>query len=131
MQVERLGNLHAHGQRRVQRRHRLLEDHGDGVAAHGAHGGIVELEEVLPVEDHLAAFDAAGRRGDQAHDGQRGHALARPRLADDGDGLARIDVERDLVDRGEPPALRVEARRQIADLQEGLRQAGEPAHRRV
>ena len=62
MQVDRLGDLQADRQRRIERGHRLLEDHGDLVAADGADAGVVELQEVLAVEEHLAALDAAGRR---------------------------------------------------------------------
>ena len=46
--------------------------------------------------------------------------LPEPGLADDGQRLAGGDVERDLIDRRQPAALRFEARRQVADLQEGL-----------
>ena len=44
--------------------------------------------------------------------------LPEPELADDRDGLAGLDVERDAVDRRHRPALGVEARGEIADLQE-------------
>ena len=45
--------------------------------------------------------------------------LPDPELADDGDGLAGANVERHLIDSRQPAALGVEARRQVADLQEG------------
>ena len=54
--------------------------------------------------------------------------LPEPELADDRDGLAGADVERHLIDGRDLPALRLEARRQVADLQEGLEPWGaEPA----
>ena len=46
--------------------------------------------------------------------------LPEPDFADDGHRLARPDVEGHLVDGRDPPALRIEARGQVADLQEGL-----------
>jgi hypothetical protein len=36
VQAQRLGHLPAHGVHRVERRHRLLEDHADAVATQGA-----------------------------------------------------------------------------------------------
>ncbi len=47
--------------------------------------------------------------------------LPEPELADDGDRLAGADIERHLIDGREPAALRIEAGREVADLQEGLR----------
>ncbi len=51
MQDERLGDLGADAAQRVQRRHRLLEHHGDPVAAQAAHRLLVE-------PDHLARLEA-------------------------------------------------------------------------
>ena len=56
--------------------------------------------------------------------------LPEPEFADDGDRLAGVDVERHLVDGRHLPALRVEARRQVADLQEGLGHGGSGPRRR-
>ena len=62
VQDQRLADLPADGHDRVERGHRLLEDHGDVVAADLAHGRLVEADEVAPVELDGAADDAAGRR---------------------------------------------------------------------
>ena len=124
MQVDGLGHLQADAQRRIERRHRLLKNHGDAIAADGADFGIVELEQVATLEQHLAGLDPARRRRDQAHDGQGRHALARSRLADDGDGLAFGNVEGDLIDRGQAAALAVEARGQVAHLEQGWGHGG-------
>ena len=56
------------------------------------------------------AGDPARRVGDQAQDRQRGDALARARLADDGQRLAGRDVEGHVVDRGDRAALGAKAR---------------------
>ena len=62
VQGQRLGDLPADRQHRVQRGHRLLEDHRDLVAAHLAHLGFAEVEQVAPGETDRAGDDAAGRR---------------------------------------------------------------------
>jgi hypothetical protein len=80
--------------RPVQTRHRLLEDHRDVVAAHVAELGFAERQEIARScvrwlePDPTAGLDA-GRDGDEPHHGQRGHALAAARLADDRERLAR------------------------------------------
>ena len=83
VQRHRLGDLVADGQHRIERGHRLLEDHRDLVAAHVAHRLFVELQQIASVELDSAAGDAARRIGHQPHQGQRGHALAAAGFADD------------------------------------------------
>ena len=66
-------------------------------------------------EQDLAADDAPGRIGDQSHDRQARHRLARARLADHRKRLSRIDREGDILDRavidaGIAAALAAEAR---------------------
>ena len=46
-----------------------------------------------------ALDDPAGGIGDQAQNGHSAHRLAAARFADDGDGLAFLDVVADAVDR--------------------------------
>ena len=76
VQPNRFGNLLADGKDRVQRRHRLLKDHGQIRAAQLAHGGFAGLRQiqhtaVAPMEMHLAADDAPATMLNQPHDGQR------------------------------------------------------------
>ena len=79
---DRLGDLLAHGQHRVERGHRFLEHHGDAVAADAPHRRLVERQQVEAVEAHGAADHAAEHRRQQAHDGKRGDRLAAARFAD-------------------------------------------------
>ena len=83
---------------RVQAGHRLLEDHGNAVAAHIAHllGRIGE--QIFSVEPNLAAKNLAGRGLDQLHDGQLRHRLAGAGLANHSDDLVLIDMETYIVD---------------------------------
>ena len=96
------GDLLTGREHRVQRGHGLLEDHGHVGAAHLAHlrlrrPGHVQHLAAAPAQQRRAAHDLAAAMLDQAHQRQRGDRLARARLADDGQGLATIDVEGQLA----------------------------------
>ena len=70
MDHQRFHDLEPDGQHRVQRRHRLLEDHRDIAAANLAHFVFSKLEKIAPLEQDAAADDAACRLGQQPHDGE-------------------------------------------------------------
>src|SRR6185436_18459074 len=114
-----LADLIADGEHRVQRRHRLLEDHRDPVAADRAHLGLGQGEQVPAAVADLARGDAARRR-DQPHDRERGHALAAAGFADDPEGAAPRDLERDAVDGADRPLIGAELRHQPAELEQRL-----------
>ena len=97
MDAERLSHLVADGEERIQRGHRVLQDHGDTLAADLAHLARRLGQEVFSLEGEGAAHDAGGG-GEQAHDGEGEGRLARARLAHDAERLPRIQPERDLVD---------------------------------
>ena len=99
VQLQRLGQLAPDRENRVQRGHRLLIDHGDLLAADVADLGVGQLQQVLTVEDDLAADDLAGRVRDQAHDRQGADALAAAALADKAQRLSLFDLIRDAIDR--------------------------------
>ena len=128
-----LGDLLADREERVQRGHRLLEDHRDVVAADRLHLGSVSAEQVAAVEADRAADDAARRVGDQAQDRQRGHALAAAGFADDAQRLAGAQREGHAVDgRAPAPTGREEIGLQVLDLEHGRgrrrrRRAASPA----
>ena len=80
MDAQHLGHLIADIHQRVQRRHRLLKDHADAVAANPAQLILGQIQQVLFVQQHLSPRLRAMRQ--QAHDRQRRHRLARAALAD-------------------------------------------------
>ena len=106
VELDRLRDLVAHRVDRVERRHGLLEDHRDGVAADVAHLVVGQLQQVAPVEPDLAR-DGLARALDQPHRGHRGDALAAAGLADDAQRLAVLDLERHAV-HGADDAVRGE-----------------------
>ena len=119
MHRENLADLPLDGVQRVERTHRLLEHHGDVVAAHPPQRPLVGLQHVLAVEDDLAGGMAGGRIGQQADDRQCRHRLAGPGFADDRQRLAPPDLEGDVVDRQRRGATLVECNGEIADGEEG------------
>ena len=63
MDDQRLHDLLSDRQDRIERGHRLLEDHRDVAAAHLAHLLVGEIEQVAALEQDAARGDAAGRLG--------------------------------------------------------------------
>jgi hypothetical protein len=98
MQLDRLADLVADGEDRIERGHRLLKDHRDLVAADFAHLLVVELQEIAPAIDNFTADDFSRRRLNEAHDRQRSHALAATRLTDQTESFALADLEAHAVD---------------------------------
>src|SRR5262249_48540332 len=96
MQPQRLGDLAADGEDWVEARHRLLEDHADVVAAHLAHGGFAELEEVSALETDRAR-NTAGRLRHEPQNGIGGNRLSATALAYDRHRLAGLHRERNAV----------------------------------
>src|SRR5207237_2726885 len=85
-----------------------------------------ELDEVAPAEECAACGDAAGARKDPEQR-ERGHALPAARLADDAEGLAGRDVERDAVDGVDRPARGPELDSQVLDGEESVPRFGHGA----
>ncbi len=67
-------------------------------------------------------LDLAGRARHQAHDRERGHALAAAGFAHQPDGAAAADGEVDAVDRAEQAAIGVEVGPETADLEKLVHQ---------
>ena len=94
------------GQHGIERRHRVLEDHGDAVAAQPAHappgrasGDRVPAKRDAPPRSIRAL---AGKRREDRLDQARFAAAAFP---DDADDLARRHLEGDVAQRVQRPAL--------------------------
>jgi hypothetical protein len=97
MDHRRFRELRADPVERVQARHRVLEDHRHLGPAEPAHAAVGHADELLAVDPHLAGH--LGRLAvEQAHDRERGDALARAGLADDRQRLAAGDGHRHALD---------------------------------
>jgi hypothetical protein len=62
VQAHGLRDLAPDGEHGIERGHRLLEHHREPGAAEPAHLGLRQRQHVAPIEQHLPAGDAAGRR---------------------------------------------------------------------
>ncbi len=119
MHPDRLGHLVADREQRVQRHHRVLQDHRDPLAADMLHLIFGFLHEILALEQHPAADDARGRRQD-AHDGEGERAFPGAAFPDNAQGLPGIEAQRHLVDSADDPrALRRDVvRRKVVELEQ-------------
>ncbi len=120
MQAQALADLFTDLVDRVERSHRVLEDHGDIVAADVAHLVLGHVEERLAAIENAAAMDLARRHGDEAHDGHSRHGLTRTGLADDTERLAAIERVAHAVDRVHHAVLGMEVHLKVVDLEEML-----------
>ena len=116
VQREALGDLLLDGVQRVEAGHRLLEDEADVVAAGAAQGALVGGQ-------HLGAAVADGAGdvgvvGQQADGGEGGDRLAGAGLADEGEGLAGVEVEGDAADGAGGPAALDEGDAEVADREQ-------------
>ena len=109
---------------RRERRHRLLEDHGDRPTTDRPHPAPVggerrEVDGDPPIrgEEDAPGLDPSPRREDP-HDGLGQDALAGPRLPDDRHRLAPVDREGNAVYRPDDPLVEVDGRPETLDLQQ-------------
>ena len=130
MQPQHLLDLEADGEHRVERRHRLLEDHRDVRAAHALQLARRQAREIAPaVHDLALRVDDRVLGRQQAEDRERRHRLARARLADQRDGRVARNVERDALHRLERRVLvEAEGDREVADADQRVEQVGRGVH---
>ncbi|MNT53971.1 hypothetical protein D3C72_1910950 [compost metagenome] len=113
MDRQHLADLPLDGMDRIERTHRLLEDHGNVIAAHGAQFGRWGGDEVLPLEQDLAG-QCRGRRQELEH-GQRRDGFARAAFADQRHRFTGGDVEGDAAGGG----VGAKGHGEIADGEQG------------
>jgi hypothetical protein len=92
---QRLGHLTADRVHRIERGHRLLEDHADAIAAQLAVFRIRQAHQLAAVETDAAADDGAVRQ--QAHQGEGGNRFAAAGFADEPQRLAALQRETDAA----------------------------------
>src|SRR6267143_2425474 len=98
MHPQRLADLAADRQHRIEARHRLLEDHRNVVAANSAHLAFGELQQILTLEAN-GTRDLARGLGNEPHQRHRGDRFAAAGFSDDRQRLTFVDMEGDAVDR--------------------------------
>ena len=111
------GDLMADREHRIEGRRRLLEDHGNPLAAQVRQGTSSHGQNLVALEPDAAAPACPVLRV-EAQDRPQGHALARPRLAQDAERFSSFHVEADAVDGVHGAIRRDEFHVQVADLEE-------------
>ena len=72
-------------------------------------------QQIDAVKNGLAAFDAAGRLRQQAHDGIRGDGFAGAGFADDAQRFAALDVKGNILHRAHDSGARVEGELEVVN----------------
>ena len=119
--TRRLGDLAADAHRRVQRRHRVLEDRAEVAAEAFAPRCVASREHVGAVQAHRAAQHRLRVARQQAEGREAEHALARPRFADEAEDLPRRDLQRRAAHRVHVAGGGTEGHMEILDLECDLR----------
>src|SRR5580765_2247114 len=121
----RLGDLHPDGVHRVQRGHRVLEDHRHLVAANVLQLVLVHLEHVSTLVEHLTAEGrvAVSRQAEQRH---RSDALPRAGLSHDAEHLAALQLEAHTVDSIDHTIFCVELDLEVLYFDQALSHLGWP-----
>ena len=118
MQNERFAQLLFNGVQRVERGHRLLENHRHAVAAQRLHPRRLSAQQLFTVKADAAVGMAGARVGQQLQHRERSHRLARAGFADQRHGLAAFDAERSTAHGLDILSLDVEAHAQVFDGQQ-------------
>ena len=117
-----LGDLVLDGERGIQARTRLLEDHADLVAADAVQIGRRHPDEFAAIETNRPGDDAPGLP-EQPHHRHGGHRLAAPGFPDEADRASGVHLEADAAHDGEVASARGgELDREVRDLEQ--RRAG-------
>ena len=116
--AERLDDLIARREHRIQRGLRILEDHGDPPSPHLPHLALALRQEILALEKDLSPDDAARGLRDEPQQRERRHRLPRAGLPDEPEGLPLADAEADTVDSAHDAPARVELGVEIADFED-------------
>lgn len=116
---EHVAELLLHAQHGVERIHGGLEHHARLAPAVAAQPLVIEAEDVLSLEQDLAAADVGGRLVQPGHrEGDRG--LAAAGLAGEAEHLTRHDVKADRIDGAHVAALGDVVDAELAHRQQGL-----------
>ena len=102
VQPQPLGQLTTHGEHRIQRRHRLLKDHTDLVAANRAHQILIGFRQIrlavfAAIKQQPAARNLTTAELYQPHQRQAGNRFTGPGFANDTNGFARKNLERNIL----------------------------------
>ena len=109
-------NLETHFKNRIQRSHRLLEDHRDLRASNLPHLLFGHGLKITPIQQDFAAHHSSWR-ADEASDRHRRHAFPATAFADKAKRFASGNIERNVVDSFDDAFFREEISFEIPDFE--------------
>jgi hypothetical protein len=118
---DRLDQLIADSNDRIERRHRILEDHRDVLAPHALHLAVRQGSEVTAHEPNCTADDLCRRFRQQTHYRQCSERLATSGFADDRHSLSGSNRQRQPVDRRQHAAPREQRNLKLVDREDRRR----------
>ena len=98
MPVDHVGDLRAHGEDRVQARHRVLKNHRDVTAAQLTHALLAGIHNALAVEFNVS-LNFCNVLRQKPQDAERSGGFPRAGLTDESHALTLMDLHADPVDR--------------------------------
>ena len=116
MDFQRLGDLFADAEYRIECGRRVLEDHRHTLTAHSAQAPLVGGRHVGAPEPDRPGNDLAGLLEPDTR--QRCNRLAAATFANDTDDFALFDGERGALDSMDGSVSRLEVRLQVSDFEE-------------
>ena len=111
-----LRDLRPHIQDRIQRGHRLLENHGDARTSNSAQLLVVERREVQAFKQDASANDTP-RGTDKPKNGHGGDALPAAAFSNKSQGLALVERERYAIDSLDDSVVRRKVCLKIVNLE--------------
>ena len=116
-ELQHLPHLSLDREHRVQRGHRILEDHRDLFSPDVRQLFGRESQDVGARKPDLPTEDLTGRAWDEPEDGRSGNTFAATRLPDDPEGSARVDLKGHTVHCVEESVLGLEGDLEVVDLE--------------
>ena len=106
----------AHREHGVECGHRILEDHGDVLAAHLFQFLYAHAEHVAAIQLQLFAFHNARRVRHKAQQRKGGGGFPRARFADKADGMPPLDLKIQPVYRAHDAIIRFKAHVEVFNI---------------
>ena len=109
MQHHRFRDLLTNSYHRVQGGHRVLENHGDIIAAHMLQFLFAHFQDFFPIQDDRSVGNHARRVRHQVQDGECGRCFTRAGFTHQPECTFLPDTERDAVDGAHDAVIRIKA----------------------
>ncbi len=118
MEAGDFGELLADGEKRIERGHRVLKDHGDAVAADVGELALRKRKQIAAFENGMAADNLSRGLRNEAENCQAGDAFAGTAFADDAERFAGLNIQRNAVDGADDAVVGVKFDAEVVDFEQ-------------